>query len=142
MLKKILVPVDGSAFGESALTTALELSRRADADIRLAMVNQPAGLMGGWEEAFQSTHTTYVESLEGKVAEGAARPSLARHTRRAALGLAVLTFVSAGWAANLGGRIRHPEIVESLTSGDTVGVTEKEDDDRESGERKPDDGHR
>jgi nucleotide-binding universal stress UspA family protein len=49
------------------------LSRRADADIRLAMVNQPAGLMGGWEEAFQSTHTMYIESLEGKVAEVAAR---------------------------------------------------------------------
>jgi nucleotide-binding universal stress UspA family protein len=73
MLKKILVPVDGSTFGESALPTALELSRGTEADIRLAMVNQPAGLMGGWEEAFQSTHTTYLESLEGKVAEVAAR---------------------------------------------------------------------
>ena len=73
MLKKILVPVDGSTFGESALPTALELSRGTDADIRLAMVNQPAGLMGGWEEAFQSTHMTYLESLEGKVAEVAAR---------------------------------------------------------------------
>ena len=74
MLKKILVPVDGSTFGEYALPTALELSRQADADIRLAMVNQPAGLMGGWEEAFQSTHITYLESLEAKVAEVAARP--------------------------------------------------------------------
>ncbi|MCH8812561.1 MAG: universal stress protein [Gemmatimonadetes bacterium] len=74
MLKKILVPVDGSAFGESALPVALELSRRADADVRLAMVNQPAGLIGGWEEAFQSTHITYLESLEGKVAKVAARP--------------------------------------------------------------------
>ena len=59
MLKKILVPVDGSAFGECALPTALMLSRQADADVRLAMVNQPAGLMGGWEEAFQSTHMTF-----------------------------------------------------------------------------------
>ena len=74
MLKKILVPVDGSTFGEYALPTALELSRQADADIRLAMVNQPAGLMGGWEEAFQSTHITYLESLEAKVAEVAASP--------------------------------------------------------------------
>ena len=75
MLKKILVPVDGSAFGECALPTALKLSRQADADVRLAMVNQPAGLMGGWEEAFESTHMTYLESLEGKVAEAAARPA-------------------------------------------------------------------
>jgi nucleotide-binding universal stress UspA family protein len=72
MLKNILVPVDGSAFGESALPIALKLSRQAAADIRLAMVNQPAGLMGGWEEAFQSTHMTYLESLEGKVAGVAA----------------------------------------------------------------------
>ena len=72
----------------------------------------------------------------------ATRGRLARHTRRAALGLAVLTFVSAGWTANLGGRIRHRETVQSLTSGDTVGVTEMEDDDRESGNRKSDDGHR
>jgi nucleotide-binding universal stress UspA family protein len=75
MLKKILVPVDGSAFGELALPMALKLSWRADANIRLAMVNQPAGLMGGWEEAFQSTHTTYLESLEEKVAEVAAGPA-------------------------------------------------------------------
>jgi nucleotide-binding universal stress UspA family protein len=75
MLKKILVPVDGSTFGENALPMALALGRQADADIQLAMVNQPAGLMGGWEEAFQSTHKTYLESLEGKVAEVAARPA-------------------------------------------------------------------
>jgi nucleotide-binding universal stress UspA family protein len=75
MFKKILVPVDGSAFAESALPTALELSRRTDAVIWLAMVNQPAGLIGGWEEAFQSTHIAYMESLEGKVAEVAARPA-------------------------------------------------------------------
>jgi hypothetical protein len=72
----------------------------------------------------------------------ATRGRLARHTRHAALGLAVLTFVSAGWTANLGGRIRHPEIVESLSSGDASVVTEMENENRESGERKPDDGHR
>jgi hypothetical protein len=72
----------------------------------------------------------------------ATRGRLARHTRRAALGLAVLTFVTAGWTANLGGRIRHPEIVESLSSSDTPVVTEMGNDDRQSGERKPDDDHR
>ncbi len=67
----------------------------------------------------------------------ATRGRLARHTRRGALGLAVLTFVTAGWTANLGGRIRHPEIVQSLSLSDTAVVTERENDDRESGERKP-----
>ena len=72
----------------------------------------------------------------------ATRGRLARHTRHAALGLAVLTFVSAGWTANLGGRIRHPETVESLSSGATTVVTEMENGHQESGEQKPDDGHR
>ena len=72
----------------------------------------------------------------------ATRERLARHTRHAALGLAVLTFVTAGWTANLGGRIRHPEILESRNSSDTAVITEMENHDRESGERKPDDGHR
>ena len=72
----------------------------------------------------------------------AARGRLAGHTRRAAVGLAVLTFVAAGWTANLGGLIRHPEISESLSSSDAALVTEMENHDRESGERKPDDDHR
>ncbi len=75
MLKKILVPVDGSAFGEAALPTALELSRQADADIRLAMVGEPAGVTGGWEEAFRSAHTIYLEHVQGAVTEDAARPA-------------------------------------------------------------------
>jgi nucleotide-binding universal stress UspA family protein len=75
MLKKILVPVDGSTFGEAALPTALELSRRADADIRLAMVNEQAGATGGWQENFRRLHTTYLENLEGRVEEGSAGPA-------------------------------------------------------------------
>jgi hypothetical protein len=71
-----------------------------------------------------------------------ARGRLAGHTRRTAVGLAILTFVAAGWTANLGGRIRHPEILESLSSNDAAVVTEMENHDRESGERKPDGDHR
>ncbi len=71
-----------------------------------------------------------------------AEAAIEEHEEAAELGLAVLTFVTAGWTANLGGRIRHSEIVESLSSGDTAVVTEMENDDRQSGERKPDDGHR
>ena len=72
MLKTILVPVDSSAFGEAALPTALELSRRADADIRLVMVDEVAGASGFSHVALQNSHT-YLKDLEGKVAEAAAR---------------------------------------------------------------------
>ena len=73
MFKKILVPVDGSALGEAALPAVLELSRRADADIRLTMVDEVAGAIGLWQVAIRDAHT-YLENLEGKVAEAAARP--------------------------------------------------------------------
>ena len=75
MLKKILVPVDGSAFGEAALPTALTLSRRARARIRLAMVNEPAGATGAWGEAFRSGHTTYLKRLDRRLAEDIALPA-------------------------------------------------------------------
>jgi nucleotide-binding universal stress UspA family protein len=75
MLKKILVPVDGSTFGEAALPTALKLSRRADADIRFAMINEQAGATSPGSEVFRAAHTTYLEFLERKVAAGVARPA-------------------------------------------------------------------
>jgi uncharacterized membrane protein YagU involved in acid resistance len=58
----------------------------------------------------------------------------------AMFGGVVVTLVAAGWTANLGGRIRHPEIVGSVNSGDTADFTEMEQEHRESGE--PDGEHR
>jgi nucleotide-binding universal stress UspA family protein len=45
MYRTILVPLDGSAFGEQALPVALGIARRAGATVRLAhvhVVEQPA----------------------------------------------------------------------------------------------------
>lgn len=75
MIKKILVPVDGSAFAESAIPMALSVADKAGADIRLAMVNEPVNLPPGvWAEAFLANHSRYLdsvtESVEGRVGEG------------------------------------------------------------------------
>ena len=41
MYRKILVPLDGSRFAESALPLALSLSRRTSADLHLVTVQEP-----------------------------------------------------------------------------------------------------
>lgn len=45
MLERILVPLDGSAFGEHALPRAIELARRHEATIDLAHVHEVASLV-------------------------------------------------------------------------------------------------
>ena len=44
MFNRILVPLDGSSFGEHALPWALSIARRAEAPIELVHVYQPVGL--------------------------------------------------------------------------------------------------
>ncbi len=69
MTTKILVPVDGSAFAESAIPLALSLAEKAGADIRLAMVSEPANLPPGvWAEAFLATHSQYLDSITDSLA--------------------------------------------------------------------------
>jgi len=46
MIRSILVPLDGSVFGEHALPLALDLARKAKVTIHLAQVLLPAGSMG------------------------------------------------------------------------------------------------
>lgn len=68
MIRKILVPVDGSAFAESAVPLALALADQAGAEIRLAMVNEPINLPPGvWAEAFLATHAKYLEAITESV---------------------------------------------------------------------------
>lgn len=72
MITKILVPVDGSAFAESAIPLALSLAAKAGADVRLAMVNEPANLPPGvWAEAFLANHSRYLDSATETVVEKA-----------------------------------------------------------------------
>lgn len=42
MIRTILVPLDGSAFGEHALAPALGVAGRVRATLRLALVHEPA----------------------------------------------------------------------------------------------------
>lgn len=73
MIEKVLVPVDGSAFAESALPMALAVAAKAGADIRLAMVSEPANLPpGAWAEAFLENHAKYLDSVTQSVEERAA----------------------------------------------------------------------
>lgn len=72
MITKILVPVDGSAFAETAIPLALALAGKAGAEVRLAMVSEPGNLPPGvWAEAFLANHAHYLElttaSLEERV---------------------------------------------------------------------------
>ena len=72
MITKILVPVDGSAFAESAIPMALSLAAKAGAEVRLAMVNEPTNLPPGvWAEAFLANHSRYLDGATEQVAERA-----------------------------------------------------------------------
>jgi nucleotide-binding universal stress UspA family protein len=70
MLKKILVPLDTSALAEQALTTAAEIAKSLSAELRLAIVHQPAPLAGypdaPWNAARTSMESAY---LDGKAQE-------------------------------------------------------------------------
>jgi nucleotide-binding universal stress UspA family protein len=71
-LRRILVPVDGSAFSEYALACAVELAHRADAVIDLAFVNvlPPSivlgdiALAGQWERNANSHAEDYLAGLQ------------------------------------------------------------------------------
>jgi len=99
MIRTILVPVDGSAFAECALSLALALSEKTGAEIRLAMVNEPLDLTPGpWAEAFLSTHVEYLDSI----------------TRSIANRLAPGTHLS---SALLEGEVAHALCIEAIDSG-------------------------
>ena len=73
MFRRIVVPVDGSAFAESAISTALAIAAKTDGEVRLAMVNEPVNLPPGtWAEAFLENHARYLETAVAKVEDGAA----------------------------------------------------------------------
>lgn len=64
MIRKILVPLDGSSFAERALPLALTLSEKTRAEVRLAMVNEPLNVAPGpWADAFLATHSDYIKTM-------------------------------------------------------------------------------
>lgn len=73
MYRRILVPLDGSAFAEAALPLALELSRRTGADIRLVTVLEPVTSYAyeGWEGAAQDWTQRYLEDVLERIEDDA-----------------------------------------------------------------------
>jgi nucleotide-binding universal stress UspA family protein len=72
MIRKILVPVDGSGFAECALPMALSLAEKTGGEVRLAMVNEPSHLPPGvWAEAFLANHSKYMDAVTDEVMERA-----------------------------------------------------------------------
>jgi len=63
MYRSILVPLDGSSFGEGALPLALSIARRAAASLQLLYVHPP------WEAVYPEVTLEYFESLTSVNAE-------------------------------------------------------------------------
>lgn len=73
MYKQILVPLDGSAFAESALPLALEVSRRTGAAVHLATVLEPVTSFAyeGWEGAAVEWSNQYLEDVVARIGDRA-----------------------------------------------------------------------
>jgi nucleotide-binding universal stress UspA family protein len=79
MLRSILVPLDGSTFGEHALPLALAIARRADATLRLAHVHQPVSPIGvaavavldDVEVALKKQEQAYLDALVHRLSQAA-----------------------------------------------------------------------
>ena len=72
MYDLILVPLDGSLFGESALPLALSLSRRTGAGIHLVTVQElsPATAPIGWQDSATDWARAYLEAVAARAREG------------------------------------------------------------------------
>ena len=76
MYRCVLVPVDGTAFGEQALALAATVARRTGASLHLAHVHLPAiapvgmdavAAAGPWNEILKEQENDYLETLAGRV---------------------------------------------------------------------------
>lgn len=111
MYRCILVPLDGTAFGEAALPHAVAIARRSGAALQLAHVHLPpivpsgaetAALPPVWMEMSWEEKRRYLEGValrvaergvrvETRVMEGGVVPALERHARRCAASLIVMS---------------------------------------------------
>jgi nucleotide-binding universal stress UspA family protein len=109
----IMVPLDGSAFGEQALPLARQLARKARAELHLVHVHQPvqpavyvqdiAVYTGQLEEEARDREAEYLASVANRSAElagvvvrralldGPVAPALARYAEEEGVGLVVMT---------------------------------------------------
>lgn len=111
MYRCILVPLDGTAFGEAALPYAIAIARRSGALLQLAHVHLPpivpsgaetAALPPVWMEMSWEEKRGYVERIasaaaargvrvETRVMEGGVVPALEQHAVNCAAGLIVMS---------------------------------------------------
>lgn len=112
MYRSILVPLDGSAFGEQALPLALSLARRAGASVEVAHVHETlapifshpiAGMAATFDNEIRVQQTAYVNSVvkrlksQSKVhivpafLEGAVAPAILDHVSGKKTDLLVMT---------------------------------------------------
>src|SRR5437870_9682 len=86
MFQTILVPLDGSTFGEYALPLALGLARRAGARVRVVHVHETvvlayADTAVGWDatldEALQARERTYLEQVMQRLHSATTVPATA-----------------------------------------------------------------
>ena len=65
MYDKVLVPLDGSGFAETALPTALTLARRVDATVHLVTVREPLPSYARleWDEEIHGAAERYLEAV-------------------------------------------------------------------------------
>ena len=128
----ILVPLDGTPFGEAALPLAVSIARRAGAALQLVHVHLPPIIPSGaetaalppvWIETSWQEKRDYLEALasgiqdrwrihvEARVMEGGVAAALERHATRCAAGLIVMsTHGHAGIS-----RLWHHGVADQLT---------------------------
>lgn len=69
MLRRILVPLDGSTFAEASLPAALSLSRRSGAELELMTVHEPVPSFAydEWETSAREWSESYLDEVRGRV---------------------------------------------------------------------------
>lgn len=133
MYRCILAPVDGTAFGEHALTFAATLARRAGATLHLIHVHEPVGTpasmetlayRGAWNELVREQEAGYIEGLAerltrshgievvSKLLDGSVAAALAGYAREC--GAALVVMATHGRSGL--GRLLHNRITEQLAS--------------------------
>lgn len=82
MLKHILVPLDGSSFGEQALPLALEIARRSGAELHLVQVHVPQDALaypGGGPPAYEPRFEADLRAREEERLRGLAERAAAEN---------------------------------------------------------------